>query len=147
VAGQGAVLRNPSQPFELRFVLYLKSPVSRGHLGISISNESNVIVAGWGFDRVELPAGAVEVSVVPQALPVRPGIYWIVAALFDGGNNLTGGRPIETWHATPPLVVDAIPIAHPQDEWSGVLNIPADISIGPASPQSSAPDFESATPL
>jgi hypothetical protein len=53
-------------------------------------------------------------------------------SLFDGGNNLTGGRLVEIWQASPPLIVDSVPVAHPQDEWAGVLNIPADMSIAAA---------------
>src|SRR5262249_21753470 len=95
-------------------------------------NDTNLVVAGWGFDRVELPAGRVQVRVAPRALPIRPGTYSLVVSLFDGGNNLTGGRLMELWQAIPPLVVGSIPQAHPQDEWAGVLNMPADLSIAPA---------------
>jgi len=132
ITDQGYVLKQPYEPFELRFDLHLGEPVSLGHFGVAILNDANLVIAGWGFDRVSLPAGAVQVSVVPRALPVRSGTYSIVASLFDGGNNLTGGRLVEIWQASPPLIVDSIPVAHPQDEWAGVLNIPADMSIAPA---------------
>jgi lipopolysaccharide transport system ATP-binding protein len=132
IAGRGPVLAEPHEPPELRFELLLDAPVSLGHFGVAIVNDANLVVAGWGFDRVSLPAGAVQVSVVPRALPVRPGTYSIVVSLFDGGNNLTGGRLVESWQAVPPLIVDAAPLAHPQDQWAGVLNIPADLSIAPA---------------
>jgi len=132
IAGQGYVLKQPHEPLELRFSLHLRAPVSLGHFGVAILNDANLVIAGWGFDRVSLPAGGVEVSVLPRALPIRSGTYSIVASLFDGGNNLTGGRLVEIWQAIPSLIVDSIPLAHPQDKWSGVLNIPADLSIGPA---------------
>jgi ABC-type polysaccharide/polyol phosphate transport system ATPase subunit len=132
IADQGCVLKQPYEPFELRFVLLLDEPVSLGHFGVLIRSDSNLVIAGWGFDRVSLPAGLVTVSVVPRELPIRPGSYSITASLFDGGNNLTGGRMVEIWQASPSLIVDSIPLAHPQDEWAGVLNIPADMSIASA---------------
>jgi ABC-type polysaccharide/polyol phosphate transport system ATPase subunit len=132
LADEGHVLREPFEPVEFRIRVHLKTPVSHGHFGLMVLNDANLVVAGWGFDRISLPAGAVEVSITVQALPIRPGSYSITAALFDGGSNLTGGRVVEIWQASPPLVVDAVPLAHPQDEWAGVLNVPADISVAPA---------------
>src|SRR5262245_15925783 len=131
IGGQGHIVKEPQEPLELRFGLELRAPVSLGHFGVAIVNDASVIVAGWGFDRVSLPAGAVQLSVTPRALPIRPGTYSIVASLWDGGNNLTGGTLLECWQAVPPLIVDTVPLAHPQDAWAGVLNVPAELSIRP----------------
>jgi hypothetical protein len=67
-------------------------------------------------------------------LPIRPGTYRLSFALFNHGNNLTGGKLVEKWTAVPGLMVDTPPVAHPQDEWAGVLNVPATFasSRGPA---------------
>jgi ABC-type polysaccharide/polyol phosphate transport system ATPase subunit len=131
LADHGNVLKEPFHPFELRFRLLLKDPVSLGHFGVTVRNDANLVIAGWGFDRISLPAGAVQVSIRARALPIRPGSYSLTASLFDGGSNLTGGRVVEIWQAAPLLIVDSIPLAHPQDEWAGVLNIPGDVSIAP----------------
>ena len=107
---EGNVLKDSHETVELRFSLCLERAVSLGHFGVAIQNDASMVIAGWGFDRVSLPAGMAEVSIVPRSLPIRPGTYSIIASLFDGGNNLTGGRPVEIWQASPPLIVDSIPL-------------------------------------
>jgi hypothetical protein len=42
---------------------------------------------------------------------------------------LTGGEVVDYWHAVPPLAVDSKPLAHPQDRWAGILNIPAKFEV------------------
>ena len=56
-------------------------------------------------------------------------MYRLSLALFDGGNNLTGGRLIEKWTAVQPLGLDVPPVAHPQTEWAGLLNVPARLGV------------------
>jgi hypothetical protein len=60
---------------------------------------------------------------------LRPGTYSILCSLYNGGNNLTGGRLLEVWNAIPFLAVDTLPLSHQQDNWAGILNIPADLKI------------------
>jgi len=36
---------------------------------------------------------------------------------------------VDHWYATPPLTVDTAPLAHPQDRWAGVLNVPAELQV------------------
>jgi len=38
---------------------------------------------------------------------------------------LTGGHLVDKWIGVPPLTLDVPPLAHAQDEWAGVLNVPA----------------------
>ena len=62
------------------------------------------------------------------SLPLQPGTYRLSFALFNSGNNLTGGRLVEKWSAVPLLTLDVPPVGHPQDEWAGILNIPATLT-------------------
>ena len=87
------------------------------------------VVIGWGFDELNVPTGLHEFSVKLPLLPIRPGAYSLGCALFNGGNNLTTGKLVENWQAQPPLIVDTAPLAHPQDAWSGVLNLPAQLRV------------------
>ena len=121
-------LEDTGPPFTIRIDASLAQPVANGHLGISVLDGDDEVVVGWAFEPVALRAGrhVLEVS-VPQ-LPVRPGTYRLSLALFNQGNNLTGGKLVEKWTAVPALLVDAPPVAHPQDEWAGMLNIPATLS-------------------
>ena len=74
-------------------------------------------------------------------MPLRPGTYALTLALFDQGNNLAGGKLVDSWEAMPYLLVDDEIHSHPQDLYAGVMNIPmgvdiADITIEGGSPPS-----------
>jgi lipopolysaccharide transport system ATP-binding protein len=125
IAGAGHTLRNGQHPFTIRTHVQLDRPVESGHYGVTLYDERDLIVAGWAFEPVDLPAGRQVLDVRIPMFPLRPGTYRLTFALFDRGNNLTGGRLIEKWAASPALTLDVPPLAHPQDEWSGLLNVPA----------------------
>jgi len=127
MAGQKQTLRDGFREVIIQMQLRLAEPVSQGHFGVGILNESNFTVVGWGFDGIHLPAGLQEISLKVPMLPLRPGVYTLVCSLFNRGNNLTGGQLVDHWYATPPLTVDTTPLAHPQDRWAGVLNVPAEL--------------------
>jgi lipopolysaccharide transport system ATP-binding protein len=129
VMNQGYVVKEGAQPITFRVVAHLRSPVSNGHLGIAILNDANLVVAGWAFESLSFESGARELLVEVPSLPLRPGAYSLRCALFNRGNNLTGGDLVEYWHAVPQLLVDAPPLAHPQDAWAGVLNLPANLTV------------------
>jgi ABC-type polysaccharide/polyol phosphate transport system ATPase subunit len=129
IAGEQHILRDGFGEVTFQIQARLAEPISQGHLGIGILNEANVIVVGWGFDGVQLSAGAQEISLKLPMLPLRPGVYTLACSLFNRGNNLTGGQLIDHWYATPPLMVDTTPLTHPQDRWAGVLNVPAELEI------------------
>ena len=110
--------------------LNLTSRISNGHFGLSIlDGEDDTVVAGWGWDPVHLSAGSPIFDVRLPQLPLRPGMYRLSLALFDGGNNLTGGRLVEKWTAVQPLGLDVPPVAHPQTEWAGLLNVAARLDV------------------
>ena len=88
-----------------------------------------MLVASWGFEDVSLDRGTQQLRVTVPCLPLRPGSYSILCSMFNGGNNLTGGRLLEVWNAVPFLAVDASLVSHQQDNWVGALNIPADLEI------------------
>jgi ABC-type polysaccharide/polyol phosphate transport system ATPase subunit len=132
IAGQGHTIRDGLREVTFQVHVNLKEAVTQGHFGFGIMNESNLIIVGWGFDDLNLPAGVHKLSVKLPLLPLRPGAYMVSCSLFNRGNNLTGGQSVDHWYATPPLVVDTAPLAHPQDRWAGVLNIPADLQASDA---------------
>jgi hypothetical protein len=56
-------------------------------------------------------------------LPLRPGSYsWYVSLFGDG-------KELDTWEGAPDMVVATESYQHPQDQWNGVLNIPASFEI------------------
>jgi energy-coupling factor transporter ATP-binding protein EcfA2 len=131
--GGGHVLSDTSRPFVIRVDLGLTRPVAGGHFGLGILGDDDAVIAGWAFEPLSIPAGAVSLDVELPQLPLRPGTYRLSLALFDGGNNLTGGRLLEKWTAVPELALDVAPVAHPQDDWAGILNLPARLTVGGAS--------------
>ncbi|MGH9692100.1 MAG: polysaccharide ABC transporter ATP-binding protein, partial [Candidatus Acidiferrales bacterium] len=129
VGGGSNVMKDGLGEVALYFHLRLAKPIGRGHVGITILDNENMIMIGWGFDNIDLAMGTHELVLKAPVLPLRPGVYAVVCALFNGGNNLTGGELVEQWHAVPPLIVDTPPLSHLQDRWSGVLNIPAELQV------------------
>ena len=128
LADGGHTLDDTGQPFTIEIDTSLARPVANAHLGISVLDADDEVVVGWAFEPIALAAGRRVLRVSVPQLPVRPGTYRLSFALFDQGNNLTGGKLVEKWTAVPALLVDAPPVAHPQDEWAGILNIPATLS-------------------
>jgi lipopolysaccharide transport system ATP-binding protein len=121
----GHTLEDTSRPFAIRIDATLAQPVMNGHLGVSVLDENDDVVVGWAFEPVSLGPGRQVLDVTVEQLPIRPGTYRLSFALFNHGNNLTGGKLLEKWTAVPGLTIDTPPVAHPQDEWAGVLNVPA----------------------
>jgi lipopolysaccharide transport system ATP-binding protein len=130
IRGEGNRLKDGLKPSALTFTVSPREVVRRGHIGIHIYNEAGVLVASWGFDEVSLEPGTQQVHLVLPLLPLRPGTYSIVCSIFNGGNNLTGGKLMEVWNAIPFLSVDTLPLSHPQDAWAGLFNIPARLDVG-----------------
>ena len=129
VAEQGHIVKNPLEPLAFQFVLRLQGPVAQGHFGLHLYNDASQLVASWGFDDLEIDAGIQELHVDLPCLPLRPGTFTMMCSLYNGGNNLTGGRLLEVWHAVPYLVVEATAYSHPQDAWVGIMNIPGTVSV------------------
>ena len=131
IIGRDNVVRDDMSDVAFHFHVHLAEPISQGHFGLTIINDSGSVIVGWGFDNIEIPAGEQEISLRVPTLPLRPGAYSLSCAIFNRGNNLTGGQLLEHWYALPPLIVDTRPVSHPQDRWAGVLNIPAEFRVEP----------------
>src|SRR5262249_10605777 len=99
LARGGHTLRDTDQPFALRAHLRLAEPLVPGHLGVSLFNDRNIVVAGWAFEPLSLAAGHHMLDVAVPQLPVQPGTYQISFTLFNSGNNLNGGELVERWVA------------------------------------------------
>jgi lipopolysaccharide transport system ATP-binding protein len=131
------VLLDGASSFTIRVHLTLTQAVTSGHFGLSLLGQEDELVAGWAFEPLSLPAGADRLDITIPQLPLRPGLYRLSFALFDGGNNVTGGRLIEKWVAVPDFGLDVQPVGHQQDEWAGLLNLPASLIV-PATGQRTA---------
>ena len=121
----GHTVQDTDRPVTIRVHLRLVEPLIAGHYGVSLFDDQDTLVAGWAFEPVSLTPGHHVLDVTMAQLPLRPGSYRLSFALFNAGNNLTGGTPVEKWSGAPPLTLDVAPRTHPQDEWAGLLNVPA----------------------
>jgi hypothetical protein len=102
-------------------------------LRLALLDPDDEVVAGWGFDALDLDADTPHVDVAIPQLPLRPGVYRWTFALYDDGNGATGGRLVEQWTAMPELRLGGTPHGHAQDDWAGRLNVPAQIRVPAAS--------------
>ncbi len=125
LADGGHTLQQTDRPFTIRTYLRLAEPVVSGHYGIALLNDRDAVVAGWAFEPVRFEPGCFILDLRLPQLPLQPGSYRVMFALFNGGSNLTGGALVENWIANPLLTLDVPPVAHAQDAWAGVLNVPA----------------------
>ena len=128
LSGGQHTVRDTSRPINIRAHVRLDEPIVNGHYGVGLLDDQDTIVAGWAFEPIKLAAGRHVLDVTLPQLPLKPGSYRVTFALFNGGNNLSGGVLIEKWHAAPLLTLDVVPVAHPQDAWAGFLNIPATLT-------------------
>jgi hypothetical protein len=129
ICGQGNAVRDGLREVAFHFHVHLREPVVQGHFGLAVLSDSSSVLIGWGFDNVDIPAGAQEITLRVPMLPLRPGAYALTCSIYNRGNNLTGGQLVEQWYAVPPLVVDTRPLSHPQDRWAGVMNVPAEMKV------------------
>jgi ABC-type polysaccharide/polyol phosphate transport system ATPase subunit len=131
ICGHGNVIHDGMSEVTFHFHLRLQYAISQGHFGVVILNDAGTILAGWGFDDIQIPPGNQEITLRTPSLPLRPGAYSVVCSIYNLGNNLTGGHLVEQWHALPPLIIDTRPVSHAQDRLAGVLNIPAEYRLRP----------------
>jgi lipopolysaccharide transport system ATP-binding protein len=129
ICGHDNILRDGLQNVVFHCHVKLHEPISQGHFGLKIFNDSGALMVGWGIDNLDIALGDQEILLRVPLLPLRPGAYSVICTLFNRGNNLTGGHLIEEWNAQPPLIVDTLPVSHPQDRWAGILNLPADLHV------------------
>jgi ABC-type polysaccharide/polyol phosphate transport system ATPase subunit len=124
----GHTLRDSTEPFVIRVSLNLRHALSKGYFSLCVLDDEDSVLAGWAFEPLELPAGPQSLDVTVDSLPLVPRNYRLSLALFENGNNLTGGRVVEKWIATPYLTLDTPSLGHPQDESAGVLNVGASLT-------------------
>ena len=123
----GNILPDGQREVTFSFLVNLPEEIRRGHFGFHIYNDSSILVASWGFDELSIDAGLQHIEITVPYLPLRAESYSLMCSLFNGGNNLTGGKMLEVWNGVPFLAVDTLPVSHNQDRWVGVLDIPAEI--------------------
>jgi lipopolysaccharide transport system ATP-binding protein len=116
----------------VKFTVELHEPLRQGHHGIALFNHERQLIWGRAADHLELPSGRHEISYTFPMLPLRPGTYGWLVSLYSQGEL------VDAWDCVPEMLVAVDDVTHPLDEWSGVLNLPSELSVvsGVESPKS-----------
>jgi lipopolysaccharide transport system ATP-binding protein len=126
IAGASADERHTlktSDAVTLKFTLDIQQPIKSGHYGIALRNHEQQVIWAWEKQPLVLAAGEHQISHTFPVLPVRPGLYSWLVAFYDQADLM------DIWDCVPDMMVSTESFQHPQDQWSGVLNIPVGFEI------------------
>jgi lipopolysaccharide transport system ATP-binding protein len=107
----------------LKFIADIRQPIEVGHYGVALRNNEQQVIWAWAVQPFRLAIGEHQFCHTFPMLPVRPGRYTWLAALYDGSDLL------DWWECLPEMTVATEPHQHPEDAWSGILNIPTQFVI------------------
>jgi lipopolysaccharide transport system ATP-binding protein len=111
------------EPLVVRFSVAVQRRVVRGHHGIALFDQNNSLVWAAESNSISLEPGVHYFDHKLGILPIRPGPYFWQVSLYDDQ------RQLDLWNAIPPLMVETDLRTHSRDEWQGILNLPATLSI------------------
>jgi len=107
----------------IRFILQVSKSIRNGHHGIALWDNEGQLMWAWAAQNVQMEIGLHELVYTLPSLPLRPGVYrWQVSIYEDGAL-------LDNWYGIPEFIIAAEPQGHPNDEWSGILNLPCDFKI------------------
>jgi hypothetical protein len=107
----------------LKFTVDIQQPIVAGHYGVALRNHEQQVVWAWETQSLRLDAGQRQLCHTFPMLPLRPGLYTWLVALYEKG------EPIDIWDCVPEMMVATENFQHPQDQWSGILNIPVAFEV------------------
>jgi lipopolysaccharide transport system ATP-binding protein len=116
---------NKTGPVTVRFTVEINKPVRSGIHGIHLYNNEGLMIWGAAAENLQLEPGIHEFNFELSTLPLKPGIYHWMVSLWDGGGEE------DLWNCVPAMHINTPPMAHPQDEWAGLLNMPYEFSANP----------------
>jgi ABC-type polysaccharide/polyol phosphate transport system ATPase subunit len=108
-----------------KFVMRVYEHLHRAHHGIALYNQDHQLIWGSAIDDLALPPGDHEFYYSFPMLPLKPGPYTWTLSMADDDVL------VDACDCVPEMVVGTPPLTHRRDEWAGLLNIPADLSILP----------------
>ena len=110
-------------PVTLKFTVDIRQPISAGHYGVALRNHEQQVVWAWETQSLRLDVGQRQLCHTFPMLPLRPGLYTWLVALYDQGDLM------DVWDCLPEMTVATEVFQHPQDQWSGILNIPVGFEV------------------
>jgi len=109
--------------FTVRFWLQAPRTLKNWHHGITLLGLDGQVLWGTALSGKQLAPGLYAIDYLLPSLPLRPGYYEWLASIYEDH------RLLHLWNAIPALNVATPPVTHPKDEWSGLLNLPYEMSI------------------
>ncbi len=107
----------------IRFQVEALAPIQNGHHGIALFNSERQLMWGWATDDLQLERGMHEFSYTFPTLPLRPGPYSWRVSLWENG------KIVDLWDCVPDMIIATEVNQHPQDEWSGILNVSCQLEV------------------
>ncbi|MCL4489684.1 MAG: polysaccharide ABC transporter ATP-binding protein [Chloroflexi bacterium] len=112
-------------PLTLEIVLRVGKAVHNGHHGLVLQTASGQNVVGWGVNGLSLREGTYRLLWHIRGLPVRPGIYYWYASLWDGSER------VDVTHLRPEFAVATPYHSELDDSWAGIVNVKSDLVLEP----------------
>jgi hypothetical protein len=110
----------------IRFRVDVQEPMTADKYGVALRDHKQMVIWAWETQYLRLESGQFHFCHRFPALPIRPGMYSWLVALWDDGDF------VDYWDCAPEMMVATENLQHPQDEWAGVLNLPAGFEVAEA---------------
>ena len=110
-------------PVIVQFHFRASEHLRHGIHGIALYTSDRQLIWGTAAYNLEFAPGTHTLAYKFPSLPLRPGAYNWLVSLFDDKEEL------DMWEAVPELRVATENQQHPRDEWTGLLNIPSELSM------------------
>ena len=107
----------------LKVTLSVRQRIPSGHYGVALRNHDQQVIWSWETQSLSLEVGEQQLCHKFPMLPLRPGLYTWLVALYEKGD------PVDVWDCMPEMMVATESFQHPQDKWSAVLNMPVDFAV------------------
>ena len=110
-------------PVTVKFTVDIRQPMNAGHYGVALRNHEQQVIWAWETQPLRLDVGEHQLCHAFPMLPLRPGLYTWIVALYDEGDLM------DIWDCLPEMIVATENLQHSQDQWSGILNLPVGFEI------------------
>ncbi len=122
-SSENACVLDHLEPVTVKFTVDIRQAIKNGHYGVALRNNEQQVIWAWAMKPLLLEVGERQFCHTFPMLPLRPGPYTWLAALYDEEEL------VDWWECTPEMLVATEVFQHPQEEWKGILNIPARFDV------------------
>ena len=121
--GESPHILNDLEPVTIKFTVEIRQPIRNAHYGVALRNYEQQVIWAWAVKPLRLQIGEQQFCHTFPMLPLRPGPYTWLAALYDEEEL------VDWWDCVPEMVVATEVYQHPQEEWRAILNLPSRFEV------------------